>query len=195
MIIRISCFRPCDVYEEFIYCLLLSQLSREQQFKSVFCKPLKYLYIQISSIEEGLIAWHLACSQPQIPKTYFALLKLIAMRFLNSLLFLHLTLFLSTIKKHWTNMKLNFVWKSLNQKKLCTTTCWFNTWSKLRQNSWTKLVITSTIWTVIRQCTHHACSNCHVCISGQNASCAEAVVLHFAELTVGFLWKHILTNV
>ena len=28
----------------------------------------------------------------------------------------------------------------------------------------------------------------HACVSGQNASCARAVVLHFAEFTAGFLF-------
>ena len=151
----------------------------------MFCKPLKYLYIQISSIEEGLIAWHLACSYLFI----FCITEVDSNEISEQFAFPVFNIVSEYNKKHWTNMKLNFVWKSLDQKILCTTTCRFNTWSKLWQNSWTKLVITSTIWTVIRQCTHHACSNCHVCISGQNASCAEAVVLHFAKLIVGFFMK------
>ena len=45
------------------------------------------------------------------------------------------------------------------------------------------LVIGQCIRTVNRIFTRHAC------VSGQNASCARAVVLHFAELTDFFFMK------
>ena len=73
-------------------------------------------------------------------------------------------------------------------------------WSKPWWNSRTWLVITSPIWALIGQwCVMLVLGLCigqlkgqltrHACVGGQNASCARAVVPHFAESTVFFLWR------